>query len=49
MMDYPKYAPDYARIEFNRLLDVWRDDKRRFLALSQWSTHDSMKVVYESL
>jgi|GEM_PF-6323790 len=48
-MDYPKYAPDYARIEFNRLIDVWRDDNRRFQALNQWRNDSRMKFVYESL
>ena len=49
MMDYPKYAPDYARIEINRLIDVWSDDKRRFQALNQWRNDLRMKFVYESL
>ena len=50
-MDYPKYAPDYARIEFDRLIDVWSNakDKRRFQALNQWRNDSRMKFVYESL
>ncbi len=50
-MDYEKYTPDYARLEFNRLIDIWgnAEDKKRFQALNQWRVDARMKFVYESL